>query len=208
MAVLSKIQLTAGQVATLEVGGVTSIPAGWDDFLEFLEEAHYRAEYHNGNIIIMGLATLVHELLVSQMIFLLKRFYAGKPYYVAGSNVGIRKAEGQGHYNGDVVVINGEPNYQGHSRSIITNPYLLVEVLSESTAAYDMNHKLRKYQAMESVREVVFVDPFDRSVTRFRRTETANVWTETIYEKPEELILIDGYSVVLSEIFANLPTES
>lgn len=205
MDVINKIRLTDSQEATLEAGGVIAFPVAWDDFLTYGEEIPYRVEYHNGNIIIVGLATLIHELLVSQLIFLLKRFYAGKSYYVAGSNTGIRKEGSRGHYNGDLVVIKGKPIYQGCSRSIITNPYLLVEVLSESTAAYDMNHKLRKYQAMESVWEVVFVDPFDQSVTIFRRTETPNVWTETIYEKPEELVLIDTYSVPLAEIFADLP---
>ena len=39
----------------------------------------------------MGLATFIHELLVSQLIYLLKGFYLGKPIYVAGNNAGIRK---------------------------------------------------------------------------------------------------------------------
>src|ERR1700712_3536105 len=138
MQALEKIRLNDEQVETLESGELVSISASWEEFEEFLAETDYRVEYHNGQIIIMGLATFIHELLVSQLIYLLKGFYLGKPFYVAGSNAGIRKDGKKGHYNGDVLVVKGKPVFQGKSRSIIVNPYIIVEVLSESTLSYDL----------------------------------------------------------------------
>ena len=207
MQALEKIRLNDEQVETLESGELVSIPASWEEFEEFLAETDYRIEYHNGQIIIMGLATLIHELLVSQLIYLLKGFYLGKPIYVAGSNAGIRKGERKGHYNGDVLVIKGKPVFHGKSRSIITNPYIIIEVLSESTLNYDLGAKRRKYEQMDTVQEIVFVDPFDKEVIVCRRTEQANVWTETAYRLPDEPINIDGFTIPLEEIFANLPEE-
>lgn len=207
MQALEKVRLSDEQVETLEDGGLVAISASWEEFKDFLSETDYRVDYHNGDIIIMGLATFIHELLVSQLIYLLKGFYLGKPFYVAGSNAGIRKEERKGHYNGDVLVVKGKPIFQEKSRSIITNPYIVVEVLSESTLNYDLGAKRRKYEQMETVQEIVFVDPFDQEVIVVRRTEQVNVWTETAYTLPDQLINIDGFQIPLKEIFANLPEE-
>ncbi|MVM39594.1 Uma2 family endonuclease [Spirosoma sp. HMF3257] len=208
MQTLEKIKLNDDQVEILDAGQLVSIPASWEEFEEFLLETDYRIEYHNGQIIVMGLATFIHELLVSQLIYLLKGFYVGKPIYVAGSNAGIRKDGRKGHYNGDVLVVREKPIFQGKSRSIITNPYIIIEVLSESTVNYDLGAKRRKYEQMDTVQELVFVDPFDREVIVCRRTEQANVWTETAYTVAEQLVNIDGFQVPLNEIFANVPEES
>ena len=106
----------------------------------------------------------------------------GKGYYVAGSSVGVLKTPGKkGYYNPDVTVLKGLPAFAGDSDSIITNPFLLVEVLSESTAAYDLHHKLPKYAQIESIQTVVFVDRFDYSVMVAQRTDQPTIWTNTYY---------------------------
>lgn len=204
-----KIQVNKKQVAKLEAGGVVAIPASWDDFMEFLHETRYRAEYHNGRIIVMGLAAFYHEVLIGNIITLLNRLLKGKGYFVAGSNVGVIKEEGKGYYNPDITVVQGIPAFQNGSTAMITNPCFVVEVISQSTAAYDFNHKLRKYQGIHTLQEVIFVDRFDISVTVFRRTDVANTWTETIYEKSDETVRIaGGQAVLLQEFFADLPKEA
>lgn len=207
MQALEKIQLSDEQVAQLEAGELVAIPASWEEFEDFLAETEYRVEYHDGQIIVMGLARLIHELLVIRLGHLLAGYYWGKPFYIAGSNAGIRKDGKRRHYNGDVVVIKGKPEFQGKSRSIITNPYLIVEVLSESTFNYDLGAKRRKYEEMDTVQEIVFVDPFDKAVIVCRRTERPNVWTETSCSQSSETVSTDGFEIQLGEIFANLPEE-
>lgn len=192
----------------LEDGGVVMLPASWEDFEEFLVETDYRVEYSDGRIIIKGLATIIHELLVSRINYFLTGFYLGQPFYVLGSNAGIRKDGRRTHHNGDVLVIKGKPAYQGKSRSIITNLHLIVEVLSVSTGDYDLGEKRRKYEKIETLQEIVFVDPFEREVLVCRRTDQANVWLETTYSQPDDTVLMDGNGVPLSTIFANLPDEA
>lgn len=205
MEALEKIQLSEEQIKSLESGKLIAIPATWEEFEEFLVETDYRVEYHNGEVTITGLATLIHKLIVTQLIYLLKGYYLGKPFYVAGSNAGIRKEGQKGHYNGDILVIKGKPDYQGKSRSIIVNPYLIVEVLSSATLDHDLGAKRRKYEQMDTVQEIVFVDPVDKEVIVCRRTERPNVWTETLYNVPTESIDIDGFQLPLLAVFADLP---
>ncbi|QHW00527.1 Uma2 family endonuclease [Spirosoma endbachense] len=205
MQAIEKVRLSDEQMAILAAGKSVAIPASWEEFEDFLTETDYRAEYHNGQIFVMGLVTIIHEILVVRLGYLLSGYYLGKPFYAAGSNAGIRKDDRKGNYNGDLVVIKGNPIYQEQSRSIITNPYLIIEVLSESTSDYDLGDKRRKYEKMDTVQEIVFIDPFDHEVIVCRRTERVNVWIETVYALADEPINIDGFQVQLKEIFANLP---
>ena len=207
MQTLEKIQLSEEQINALDAGKMVSIPASWEEFEDFLAETDYRVEYHKDHIIIMGLARLIHEVLVGNLIYFLKGFYLNKSFYVAGSNVGLQRDGKRKHYNGDVVVIRGRPIYQLGSNSIITNPYLIVEVLSESTLNYDLGAKRRVYEQMESVQEIIFVDPFEEQIMICQRTVQPNAWLETTYSKPEELVMIDGNELLLKTVFENLPTE-
>lgn len=207
MQTMQKIQLTEAQVTKLEAGGVVEIPASWDEFMEFLSETAYRTEYHNGHILVMGLAAFIHELLVGNLIALLKAVSKGKGFYVAGSNVGVLKADQSGYYNPDVTVVQGAPAFAANSNAIITNPFLVVEVFSESTAAYDYLHKLPKYVQIDSIQAVVFVDRFDTSVIVAERGNQPNVWTHTHYFKLTEVAKAGIFELPLTEIFADLPEE-
>ncbi len=203
-------QLTDQQLTRLDAGYPVSIPASWDEFEAFLAETPYRAEYHNGHIIIMGLAAFIHEVLVMTMGDLLRRLYKGKGFFVAGSNVGLPKQNNpKGYYNPDVTVVKGQPVYRKGSSAMIENPYLVLEVISESSERYDMVHKLFRYMAMPTIQIIVFVDRFDGSgtVITHHRTETPNIWTEAYYTVPEDAVMIDGQPTLLKDIFADLPDE-
>ena len=60
----------------------------------------------------------------------------------------------------------------------ITNPLVLVEVLSESTEAYDRGAKFGHYRQIEALREYVLVSQTERRVEHYRRLETGQ-WVLT-----------------------------
>jgi Uma2 family endonuclease len=61
-------------------------------------------------------------------------------------------------------------------RNTITNPTLVVEVLSPSTAAYDRGEKLEHYEKIPSLREVVLVAHDERLIEAWLRGED-NTWS-------------------------------
>lgn len=201
MELLEKITLSEVQIQKIEQGGVVTIEATWDEFMDFLEETTYKAEYNNGKIIIMGLASAIHEFIVSYMTTLLVSHYQFNGFNVFGSNLGVKTGDKKGFFNPDVTVVKGKLEFYNQSNAIILNPYLVVEVLSEATYQYDLNEKLYKYQSMKSIHEVIFVDRFDKMVLKFQKTENPKVWTETIYDHENPEILIDTMNVKLDDIF-------
>lgn len=201
MELLEKIALSESQIQKIEDGGVVTITASWDEFMDFLEKTTYKAEYSNGRIIIMGLASAIHEFLVGYIVTLLNIHYQFNEFTVFSSNLGVKTNDQRGYFNPDVTVVKGNLEFYRQSNAIILNPYLVIEVLSEGTYQYDLNEKLYKYQSMKSIHEVIFVDRFDKVVVKFQKTDNPKIWTETIYDEENPEILIDTMNVKLNDIF-------
>lgn len=206
MEVLEKIHLTDLQIEQIEAGISVVIPATEDEFLEFAFETPYRVEFLEDKIIIMGLARFLHELMVGYFISLFTIYYKTKKgYYVAGSNVGINMRGTKKYLNPDAVVLKGLPQFYKNSDSIITNPYLVVEVLSPSTRSYDLDIKLNQYLKIESLQVLVFADIDVEVVMIYQRSNDDKSWLYTYYDSPEEMVNIDGCEVILHDIFDSLP---
>lgn len=205
METVEKIKLTEKQIADVENGKIVAIKASWDEFLEFTLQCKYKTDYHNGEIIIMGAANPLHELLVSDFIMLFGNFYKSKGYLIAGSNLGISIPEMDSYYNPDVTIIKDKLKFKKDSKFIITNPFIIIEILSKSTAYYDFFEKRQKYQKLEDLQEMVFVDRFLKTINVFKRTNDPKVWMETIYDSPNDLVVVDILTFELGGIFNNLP---
>jgi Uma2 family endonuclease len=201
---LEKIELTETQIKKIERGGIVAISATWDEFWDFLEETKYKVEYCNGKIIITGLAAAIHEYLVMWISTLFNNHFQRNGYLVFGSNLGVKTGDNKGYFNPDITIVKGKLEFFNNSKAIITNPYLVVEVVSEAGYHYDMYEKLGKYQHTESIQEVIMVDRFDKEVIKFQRTPNPKVWTETIYDHENFEILIDTMKVNLNDIFDKL----
>lgn len=205
MTTATQIVLTEAQIAALDDGKLITIPADWEEFMEFLPTTRYKAEFINNEIIIMGLAILIHEWVVIHVSYLLKLLYQGRTdMMVLGSNLGVSRPE-KSYFNPDITVIKGQPNFYESSKAIVKNPYLVVEIISEGTANYDWNTKMPRYQRIESLQEIVIIDPIEKSVSVISRTADPKVWTMTNYDQPTETVLIDGNTLMLNAFFEGMP---
>lgn len=206
MTVLEKLRLIPEQEAILNDGGLVRIPATWDEFLEFKEETRYPAEFHHGEIIVTSMAKLFHEWLVGRIIHLLSGLFATPEFLVLSSNIDLIKSDQSGYYNADVAVVQGEPEFFAEREDWLTNPYLVVEILSNSTRQKDFNEKIPEYQTMPSVRFILVVDPKTDSVTVHVRTDRPKTWLTTRYDQPDEVLELDGRTLPLVEVFRGKPT--
>ncbi len=164
METVEKIKLSEKQIADVENGKIVAIKASWDEFFEFAQTNKYKNDYHNGEILIMGAAHLLHALLVSHINLIFYNFYNSKGYLIAGSNLGISIPEIDSYYNADLTIIKDKPNFKNNSKYIITNPFIVIEIISKLTANYDFHFKRNKYQKLAGLEEIVFVDRFDKSI--------------------------------------------
>lgn len=75
----------------------------------------------------------------------------------------------------DLVIVEGRPYYEDEHRDIVLNPKLLIEVLSNSTEAFDRGDKFKSYRQIKSLTEYILIDSRKQSIEQFYKGE-AGEW--------------------------------
>ena len=89
------------------------------------------------------------------------------------------------------------------TKDVVTNPEVVLEVLSKSTEAYDRGDKLASYLALGSVQHVVFVSQRARRVESYSRQDDGSFRFE-IQEGGGSLQLVaTKLCLVLDELYEN-----
>lgn len=186
----------------LKTQDVVCIPASEADYLAIAPEFPGKVEYHEGELIAMSLATAIHELIVSTINYLLFTYYRDKDFLVTSSNAGLQIPKpGGGYYQPDLMVTEGNWVFKSGSSCIITNPYLVVEVLSPGTGKYDKEDKLDYYKELPSLQYVVYVAQNRPYLTIYERTETPNVWLNTDYKSLDSVARLGDLTLPLREVY-------
>ena len=193
------------------------IDASFDEFIQLVHACDYRLQYSDGQIIsfieidkktntIMGEATVTHERIVMRIGFYLAQIFGiDSQFQVLGSNVKIFIAEDRKAYNPDVAVVKGiaiEKTYKYNKRTLkgITNPHIIVEVLSDSTRRFDLSEKLARYQEILSLEQIIFVEQGKVWASTFIR-QSANEWRHLIFDAPDAQIPVGEGFIALEKIY-------
>ena len=84
------------------------------------------------------------------------------------------------------------------------HPLVVIEVLSESTAAYDRGQKFALYRQIDALQEYALVDPERRTIEVFRRTETSD-WLLATRDSERGLVLRSlEFEAPLAAVFEDL----
>lgn len=182
------------------------VPASEAEYLDIAPEFPGKLEYHNGEIIAMSLAKLWHEVLVNGLGYLLEQHFRNQPFLVVNSNAGLQiPVQDVGYHQPDLMVIQQPPAFKAGSECIITNPYLVVEVLSKSTGKYDQGDKLSNYKEVTSLHYIVHIWQDRPFVSVYQRTDDPNTWLNTDYKTLDSIARLGDLSLPLSEVYHKIP---
>jgi len=207
MVVAKSLQETI--IEQLKTNELVSIPSSEEEYLSVASALPFKVEYHANEIITMGLASYWHETLVSTLIGIFYNLFSNRDELnILGSNLGVSipKFEG-GFYMPDVMVVKGEPIFKENSKAIITNPYIIVEVLSPATSTFDVEYKLPEYKHLESLQQIIYVSPKKVFVSTYVRSENPNIWLNQDFHSLDDAIVVEGASVSLSDIYKKIKFE-
>jgi len=168
------------------------------EYLAIDEASELRHEYVNGTVVAMAGGTVEHVRIIGQVQFLLRLALAGKSCGVLASDARVRVRAADRAAYPDVLVVCGEIHKDPDDPHAIANPTVLIEVLSDSTAAVDREDKNADYRRLASLREYVLISQRERRVELYRRTGPRR-WTL------EELIA--GERVSLTSLEAELAVD-
>lgn len=173
-----------------------------EEYLDVEHQIGERFAFYNGTIVLMAGGTIKHNLIVSNIIYLLQ--YAlddKKEMYVFGSDQKIYLPKFNYYVYPDAVVVSAEPivSEKGHG---ITNPLLIVEVLSPSTENYDKGEKFMEYQTLPSFKEYVLIRQDAAEVATMYR-EAPDLWRNTAFEGIENELYLKSLdlSIPMAKIY-------
>ena len=141
-----------------------------DEYFEIERTSFGRWEYVNGEIRAMSGGTANHSSIASNIIRALGNALVPKGCRVFGSDMKIRTGDHANTYP-DISVVCKALSFHRGRKDIITNPLLIVEVLSDSTAAYDLDDKFRHYQTIPTLTDYLLVAQDEARVLLYTRHE-------------------------------------
>ena len=144
------------------------------EYLERERAAEFRSDYYAGYVYNMAGASWIHATVIQNVSWLLHTALKGRNCSVRTTDVRVR-VSGDLYTYPDVLMVCGKPQFHDNRTDTITNPVLIVEVLSQSTEAYDRGAKAIQYRTMESLRELVFVAQVEPRVEIYRKG-SASEW--------------------------------
>jgi Uma2 family endonuclease len=177
----------------------------FEGFLDWESRQPERFERVGGVVRMMAGGTLGHDAIGAKMIVELGRRLRGSRCRVHGSNLKVVSPRGDVMYPDAFVRCGpGDPR-----ATHVADPVVVVEVLSPSTAMFDLTRKRLAYQSIPGLKVVLWVHPDRMRVDLMRRREPGWV-DEDPAEGPEGVVALPelGIELPLAEIYEGVPLEA
>ena len=176
-----------------------------EEYFELEKSSEEKWEFWNGHVWCMSGASFAHEDIVANTL----RFFGNrlpKGCRASGSNVKVLVPEYPPYRYPDMTVVCGERKQEMMGGlQVLTNPQMIIEVLSPSTEAFDRGDKFTYYKSIPSLTDYVLISTSRPSVMHFRKHSELE-WSHTEAQGMGASINVDtfGIELVLSEIYLDV----
>ena len=139
-----------------------------EEYFELERRSEERFEFWNGEVFSMSGVSAEHDQIESNLHFHLRTKLTGRNCRVFLANMRIKVPTAPPYRYPDLSALCGEAQYEKIGGiDALTNPSLIVEVLSPSTEAYDWGEKFLRYKSIPSFSEYLLVAQHQPLVTQF-----------------------------------------
>jgi len=173
-----------------------------EEYLAREERSEAKHEYYRGEIFAMSGASYRHVQITGNTLAAFGSCLRGSPCQPLCSDMRLSVSAAGLYTYADISVIRGQPQFDPISQNSITNPVLLVEVVSPLTARYDCTHKFDFYKRIHTLKEYVLVAQDEARVEKFIRSENGG-WTQFAVLGLESEVSFDsiGCTLRLADIY-------
>lgn len=141
----------------------------FDDYLAWEDRQSQRHEFVRGEVFAMAGGTDLHNEVGGNLYVMLRQHLRGSPCRAYMADVKVRVEAADCSFYPDVLVTCAENDRA--DRYVKRSPLLVVEVLSPTTAVFDLGEKFAAYRQLDSLQEYVLVDPERVRIQIYRRLE-------------------------------------
>ena len=174
-----------------------------EEYLAFERQSDFKHEFIEGLILDMSGVREAHSLLETQLAFVFRTKLPKCRVYSSNLRVGV---PGKSiYFYPDLSVTCAKPTFRDAEFDTLTNPTVIVEILSASTENYDRGVKFEHCRALESLRHYVVVHP-DQTFIEHWSLGPDHRWVLDELRGGEALLHLAAVDAVipLAEIYAPL----
>lgn len=163
-----------------------------EEYLACEDKASFKSEYmdgqilpmnredaRNSNIFSMAGGSVRHSVICVNLNWAIREATANKDCIGLESNVKVEIQRGKQYFYPDAMVVCGKVEFAKNQTDTVTNPMLIVEVLSPATEAFDRNKKFVAYRTLPSLREYVLIYQDEPQIEAFFK-ENEKTWRYTV----------------------------
>jgi Uma2 family endonuclease len=175
------------------------------DYLSMERETLHKHEYYRGEVFAMSGASIHHNDVFSNLFGYLSSKLKGKNCKPYGSDLRIHIPLNTLYTYPDISIICGKPETTDNSFDTITNPSVIIEILSPSTKSYDRGDKFNLYRQIPTLQEYILIDSETVSVEHFVKTDV-HEWMLTELKSITDTFMIKTVAipVALEELYLDI----
>ncbi len=173
-----------------------------NEYLEMERAALQKSDYYAGEVFLMAGASPNHNRIAGNVLTELNGGLRGESCEVFGSGQRLYVKKNGLYTYPDVMAVCGRIEFDSRDKDSITNPVLIIEVLSSSTANYDRGGKFELYRDIPAFREYVLIHQ-DKVHIEHHLADGKGGWllTETKTLEAKLLLATIGLSIPLARIY-------
>jgi len=173
-----------------------------EEYLTIESQADFRSEYFDGEMFAMAGASRRHNRIISNLVIRLGIQLEETPCNIYANDLKVKISKTGLYTYPDIVITCGDEIFDDKEQNVLLNPILIIEVLSDSTEAYDRGEKFLHYQHIESLMEYVLISQNKELVERYLRQNNGN-WLYSRNENNYDTVKFDSVacSLILKKIY-------
>jgi Uma2 family endonuclease len=176
-----------------------------EEYFAWEERQEVRHEYIDGEVYAMSGGTINHSLIALNFGSLLRNHLSGSGCLTLNSDARVKINLSERFVYPDVSVTCDERDRS--TPQYITYPCLIIEVLSDSTEAYDRGEKFKKYRRNPNLQEYVLVNSNKIAIDLYSRDEDGK-WYIINYEAGEQIELKSiNLTLSIERVYENVTFE-
>jgi Uma2 family endonuclease len=180
-----------------------------EEYLALEETAIDKSEYHDGESITMTGGTTNHNKLAGNFYKKFPLTIKEQDYEIFINDVRLWISQNRRYFYPDIMVIQGETIYQGTNQTVVTNPLVIIEVLSNSTKNYDRGNKFFFYRSIPTFREYILIDQYSYHIEQFAKNSKSK-WELTEYDSEDSVLTLESveFQIPIRDIYQRINFEA
>ena len=185
------------------------LPLSLDEYLQLEKDRQQKYEYYDGYAYAMAGGSYAHNTIAGNLMLEVGVRLKGKSCQIMNSDTKLYLQTKNSYVYPDAMILCEQRREAEACKDAFTNPVVIFEVLSESTAGFDRGEKFRLYRQIDTLQHYVLLEQDVAKIDVYSRKNPTALWqirtleglTETLdLELPDDMSL----AILLEDIYARI----